>query len=215
MIDLTGKRIYKLTVLGRNADESRRTRWVCECDCGNAVSVFQSHLTGRKKTQSCGCRRAENRRESAIHGMSNTRLHRLWSGIISRCDHTYHVGYCDYGGRGITVCDRWRDFRNFYADMSDSYAPGLQIERIDNSGNYEPSNCRWATRIEQANNKRNNVSITVDGVTKTVANWAREIGITPQAIHQRIKLFKWTPEKAVTTTNLRPTAKQPRSLSAA
>jgi hypothetical protein len=120
-----------------------------------------------------------------------------WRNMKSRCGNPRNARYADYGGRGITVCDRWKNsFENFIADMGLPPSPAHSIERGDNSRGYEPGNCRWATDVEQTNNQRSNVLIEYDGKTQTIAQWARELGINYQTLRQRIQRYGWSVERA-------------------
>jgi hypothetical protein len=127
------------------------------------------------------------------HGMTGTPLYYVWRGIINRCTNPKVKSYSDYGGRGITVCDRWRDFQNFYDDMQESYErhksanTTTTIDRIDNDGNYEPSNCRWATRLEQASNTTQVRMVTLGGETHAVAEWCRRLNLQDSVVYRRIK----------------------------
>jgi hypothetical protein len=164
-LELDGKRFGRLTVISKEGVVNDRSVWKCLCDCGSEVSVIGSLLL-RGSTNSCGCYRTDRTKEANTkHGQSMTKLYQRWAGMIKRCTLITHRSYSSYGGRGIKVCDRWMSFENFLADMGHPPDNSLTIERIDNDGDYEPSNCRWATKAEQNSNKRprKDLRIRADG----------------------------------------------------
>lgn len=152
--NLTGEQYGRLTVLYYAGRRGKATMWVCECECGTRRVVYAGNLRCGY-TKSCGCLQKEEAiRANLTHGLSNTFEHRIWRAMKERCCNPNDKAYKRYGGRGITICDRWRySFQNFIADMGFRPADKNSIDRVDNSGNYEPSNCRWATYMEQAHNK--------------------------------------------------------------
>jgi hypothetical protein len=159
--DLTGMRFGRYVVLHRHGTSWRPVKWVCRCDCGTVKPVGAIGLkSGGSK--SCGClqkellaKRSTGQRHTRTHGMNGTPEYRAWDSMLTRCNNPKSKPYPRYGGRGIKVCDRWRKFENFLADMGPRPSKDLSLDRIDNDGNYEPGNCRWATIKEQNNNKSN------------------------------------------------------------
>ena len=202
-----GQRFGRLTVIDRAKDYispkgCHRPMWLCRCDCGNEIVTDTTKLKS-KHTQSCGClKNGKTSERFKKHGKSRTKAHNEWVGIKQRCLNTRCFDYKDYGGRGITVCDRWRDsFVSFYEDVSKLPhfgENGYSLDRIDTNGNYEPNNVRWASLQTQNNNKRNNRLLTYDGRTQTVAQWAREMNIPYSRLISRIYIG-WSVEKALTT----------------
>lgn len=197
--DLAGLRFGRLLVLSRRAmviDGNIRRRWRAFCDCGCVTYVHATQLT-RGTTQSCGClaRELSSKREQT-HGASKTREYRIWFHMRRRCEKESARDWADYGGRGIKVCERWQDFSNFLDDVGLAPSPIHSIEREDNNGNYEPTNCRWATPQEQGQNRRTTKLITYNGRTQTMAAWARELGCHRGLLWTRIKRG-WTDEDVV------------------
>jgi hypothetical protein len=192
-VDLTNQRFGRWLVQYRDPKgKYGKPAWVCLCDCGSTSVVAGSALRMGEST-SCGCFQrelaAKNLGNTARkHGRHNTPEYFRWLSMKLRCQHPSHHAFQNYGGRGISVCDRWnKSFEAFVEDVGERPTPEHTLDRIDNDGNYEPTNVRWATRQEQANNRRNNVRITHNGQTKTLAAWARDIGITPEGVAYRIQ----------------------------
>lgn len=189
-LNLKGKRFGRLVVLDR-AENSKtgNTRWICKCDCGNDTIVSANHLR-RGGVKSCGCYKKDlmSNRKNAHH-KTNTKIYKVYAGIKSRCYNENNQDYSCYGGRGIKICNEWlSDFMNFYNwAMSNGYRENLTIERIDVNGNYEPKNCRWATRIEQSNNTRRNRFVIYNNEKHTIAEWSRILGIDYRKLENRIR----------------------------
>jgi hypothetical protein len=187
--DKTGMIFGRLTVLSfDHYDKHRHSHWRCLCFCGNETVVVGCNLVAGT-SRSCGCGEIESRYiHCLVHGHTagdkQTPEYFSWCAMMTRCYNQNREEWYRYGGRGITVCERWHSFENFYADMGDR-PEGLQIERINNDGNYEPENCKWATRIEQTHNTRRNLWLTFDGRTLCVSGWAREMGMGEATIRQR------------------------------
>lgn len=174
----------RLAVLARaENDRFGRTQWHCRCDCGAERTVALFRMTSGH-TKSCGCIKGEAR---ATHRGKGTPTHNSWCAMKQRCNYPGSDGYADYGARGITVCARWSEsFEAFIADMGPR-PPGMTIERMNTDGNYEPGNCRWATRPEQNRNRRSNINIERGGVTKCVKDWCDELGLDVDQVYGRIR----------------------------
>jgi hypothetical protein len=204
--DLIGMRFGRLTVLKRaENNKNGGAKWLCLCDCGSEKVVSSFKLISGV-TQSCGCRAREKASVRATrHGRSHTRIYRIWTGMKKRCDKSYDSSYKRYGGRGIKVCEEWYSFESFYEwSINNGYADNLTIDRIDNKGNYEPSNCRWVTAKVQANNTSGNRILSHNGKNQTVAQWCDELNIPRSRIDNRLH-WNWSIEKAlaVDTVNQR------------
>lgn len=191
--DLTGQKFNRLTAI----EYLGNSKWKCKCDCGNITIVDISNLT-KGHTKSCGCyKRDYSARGAKYNYRKYSRLFYVWCKMRTRCYSPRDKSYADYGGRGITVCEEWdksfEAFKNWaYANGYDEKAEIGQctLDRIDNNGNYEPSNCRWATWTEQANNRRSNHLLTYNGKTQNLTQWAKELGINYGTLSRRVKDYK-------------------------
>jgi AraC-like DNA-binding protein len=188
-LNISGKVFDRLTALYPIKTDTGVNKWVCRCICGNEHSVQTNKLiTGQVK--SCGCLFKEKIKKGMgkTHGMGSTAEYGAWSKMKHRCYNKNTHNYNNYGGRGIIVCDRWlNSFENFLEDMGTRPANKHSIDRIDVNGNYELSNCRWATPTEQANNTTKNVYINYKGERLTLSQWSKVLNISPSTISQRIK----------------------------
>lgn len=209
--DLTGRKFGRLTVLSRAENKKRRATWLCVCDCGKEKTVVGSNLI-QGSTTSCGCLRAEVARRSfnktfKSHGHTCGQFkaeYKIWNAMVSRCKNASDRSYARYGGRGITIDPRWeKDFLAFVSDIGPRPSPEYSIERKDNDGPYAPSNCKWATRAEQARNKRNTRFLNIGGRVMTLTEAARISPVTIGAIHARIAKHGWSDERAVLTPSKR------------
>jgi hypothetical protein len=190
--DISGERFGKLVAIAPTNKKASNGSiiWKYQCDCGNVI-YRPASLRGIK---SCGC-------ITRKHGKAHTKLYKIWSSMKSRCNNPNDKYYHNYGGRGITVCDRWDKadgFKNFYADVGEPQK-GMSLDRIDNNKGYSPENCRWATRKEQQNNTRVNRMITINGTTKTIHQWCDQMGIKYETARRRIDTYGWSVEEAILT----------------
>lgn len=187
---MIGKRFGKLVVIEK---AEKKQHYVCKCDCGNTSVVFRGNLT-RGNSRSCGCVRL------TANGLSE--LHRAeyycWSGIIKRCTNPSDKSFKNYGARGISVCEEWRtSFEQFLTDMGPRPSPEHSIDRVNNDGNYEPANCRWANTYEQANNTRKNTFFTYDGERLTFSQLADKYHIPRTTLINRVHKLGWSIEDAI------------------
>lgn len=199
-LDLTGKKFSGWLVVSFNGvieygERGLKSRWLCQCDCGKMSVVNGSSLT-TGNSKSCGCvNRLNMAKKNKTHGLSGTDHYRRWQGMLNRCGNENSASYKNYGGRGITVCERWLTYTNFISDMGYPPTSLHSLERINNNADYQPSNCKWATRSEQSKNKRSNRIISFNGITKTLKEWALEIGIDQSSLRERLE--KWSIKDAL------------------
>ena len=180
--DLTGRPFGRAVVLAYAGHGSTGSQWLCLCNCGASFVAAASPLrAGRRK--SCGCV-ANTVKPKPRHGHHGTRTYRIWMAMHSRCRYPSQDGFKNYGGRGVTVCERWAEFPAFLADMGEC-PNGYSIDRIDNDRGYEPGNCRWASRIEQNLNRRGIVWYEVGGKRLCERDAARALGVAPTTLWKR------------------------------
>lgn len=189
--DLTNQKIGRLTVIGLDyTKKTRKTFWICQCECGNIKSVRSDALINHK-TLSCGCLHKEvaviNVCKNHKHKQSGTRLYAIWQSMKKRCYNPHDLSYKNYGGRGITICDEWQNnFKAFYEwAQSSGYSEKFTIDRINVNGNYEPNNCRWITNKEQCENRRSNINITIGNNTKTLKTWCEIFDLNYSMVNAR------------------------------
>lgn len=201
LIDLTGNRYGLLVVTGHAGKRGRYHDWNCVCDCGVTKTVTGDCLRSRE-CNSCGC----NSRKACAQKLmkygrkaNGIREYRIWGSMISRCKYKHRKAAARYACRGITVCEEWKSYERFIADMGPAPSDKHSIDRINNDDGYHPGNCRWATPQEQGSNTSSNRRITHDGVTKTLMDWARSTGIERRTIAARIDHYGWSSDRALTT----------------
>lgn len=185
IIDMTGKRIGKWTVLsGAGHDKNRQSLWLCRCECGREVAVNGYNL---RRGKSEGCKSCARRLAATKHGGKGTRLYRIWRAMRKRCGDENDKNFKNYGGRGIKACKEWDESFVAFRDwaLANGYADDLSIDRIDNDSGYGPENCRWVTSKTQSRNRRNNVHVTIDKITRTIAGWAEIAGISHSVLLKR------------------------------
>lgn len=197
-IDMIGIRCGRLLVVSRAANyASGKARFVCLCDCGTST-IVGGHALRSAETKSCGCWRIEM--PSLLfttHGMSCSSEHRIWCHIKTRCYNPRNQFFARYGGRGISMCPTWvESFETFYRDMGPRPSSQHSIDRVNNDGNYQLDNCRWGTHQQQSDNRSVVKRVTFDGVTDTMAGWARRTGIPYMKLRRRI-VDGWPPWRAL------------------
>ena len=197
--DLLGQRFGRLVVIGESGrTKCRSVLWKCLCDCGQEIQVAAADLK-RANTTSCGCYGRERCKETfTTHGLSTHPLYSIWNTMMDRCFDKNSKNYANYGNRGITVCTDWLSVVNFIKDMATLYKKGMQIDRIDNNGNYCPENCRWVTCKENQRNRRSNHILTYKGAAKTIIEWSEILGIGSTTLRGRLQKG-WTVEQTLET----------------
>lgn len=198
-LDLVGQKFAKLSVVSfSRMDEQSQSKWMCLCDCGNTCEVAGTNLR-RGTTHSCGCYVGDRNREvRTTHGRKGTAEYRVWGGMKQRCRNPGADSYPRYGGRGIDYCERWDSFEKFFEDMGERPSDRHSIGRIDNNKGYYKDNCQWELPKQQQNNMQTNRRIIIDGVEKTVTEWAEHYQIDRIRVFGRLELG-WEPLKALTT----------------
>jgi len=203
-IDLAGKTFSRWTVICRVGNTQKgQAMWLCRCQCGTERAL-KSIVLRRNISMSCGCWKSEvTTKRSTKHGHANsgkiTPTYHSWAGMVARCTNQKNKFFQNYGGRGISVCNQWNIFAGFLADMGEK-PPKHSLDRINLNGNYEPSNCRWATAQEQAQNKTSNRLITFNGETRPLIEWARSLGICHSTLQERLE--NWSVAESLTTPKL-------------
>lgn len=195
--DLKGQVFYRLRVLGFSHINHRyEACWFCECECG-VILVVKGHRLREHVVRSCGCLIGEVARvRSTKHGMVSTPEYSCWCSMWDRCRNPKHPSYKNYGARGITVCEEWREFLPFYHHVGPRPSPSYSIERLKNDLGYFPGNVVWATRREQNRNRRGNLNITYEGVTMCLEAWSEKLSIKKSTLQYRV--HKWGVQKAFT-----------------
>lgn len=191
-IEMVGHRFGRLVVIEEGYIDGTECAWVCECDCGNITNPIRGKTLRNGRSKSCGCLSAQLAHERFTkHGQSSSPLYKVWRSIIDRCTNKNLDCFVRYGGRGITVCEEWKNnfeaFRDYVSNLPHFGEAGYSLDRINNDGNYEPGNVRWATKKEQANNKRNTIRIFHNGELKTISQIAAENGLDHSTILRRYK----------------------------
>lgn len=199
--NIQGQKFNKLLVVKETEQrECGNIVWECLCECGKTTYASGTSIKrGNKK--SCGCLHKESMQKlMSTHGKSKTAEYRSWCSMINRCSNKNSDDYKDYGGRGIKVCDRWRnDFTEFLKDMGERPSKLHSIDRIDVDGDYDPTNCRWDDKKEQAENRRNNLYYEYKGEILSINEWANKYNMSPKLLYARLNTQGWSIEKSLTT----------------
>lgn len=205
---LIGNRFGRLVVISESprplSVKRKRRYWLCQCDCGQEHVAFTTLLVSGG-VRSCGCLGQDNRRQNcnkgrganATHRMSTHLMYKRWRSLRNRCEQKNNPAYRWYGAKGIVVCERWKSFENFYADMGDPPTPAHQIDRINNNGNYEPNNCRWVTALENMHNTRANVIVEVNGMKMCWSEACRKINVSQTSAARKKRKSLWSHQTTI------------------
>lgn len=194
-IDLTGNRYGMLVVVCSAGRRGSQSLWLCKCDCGNQATKQLGNLRNGH-TVSCGCKRSTaTALAKTTHGQCGTPTYKSWQSMVTRCLNPGNHKFKDYGARGISVCERWKVFEGFFADMGER-PEGTTLGRIDNDGNYEPGNCAWQNPVDQGRNKRNTKTFLHQGILATVPEHCERLGLKASTVRSRIYTYGWPIEKA-------------------
>ena len=192
-IDLTNRTFGLWTVISRHPENNKRNKpqWICKCACGTQKTISQSSDLRLGKSTNCGCRKAKICGDrSRTHGKCRTKVYIAWCGIIDRTENPKGDFFYRYGGRGIKMCDRWRNsFQAFYEDMGEPPSPKHSIDRINNDGNYEPNNCQWVPPIKQMGNQTRTIKVMVDGQETSLRNACKLRNLKYLAVYHQIKKY--------------------------
>lgn len=184
MLNLLNQKFGKLLAIEKAPNKGNKTAWKCVCDCGN-ITISRTSDLALGKSQSCGCVRLQ---KTTKHGLVKSIAYKRWQSMLGRCFQPSTFQFAQYGGRGITCDVSWKIFTNFHNDMGEPPTPKHTLDRINPNKNYFKENCRWATRKEQANNRRNNRILEYKGENKTVSEWANVLNMDEELIRGRLKL---------------------------
>ena len=206
--NLPGDRYGRLTLVEEVAGQTCRLsvrKWLCRCECGVETQAHLNNLRGGRTT-SCGCYQREAAASTTLgrattHGLSQHPLYHTHNSMLRRCYNPEHKHFASYGGRGITVCERWLSVENFLEDMYPTYSPGLSLEREDNALGYSPENCVWATDLQQGRNQRRNRLVSYLGKNICLAEAAEIAGLNYRRVHNRLSQLGWPTQKALESEN--------------
>lgn len=206
--DITGCRFGNLTAIRFDHRDERVKGgphyWIFRCDCGKEIVARKNAVTSGNTKRCVDCSNQLSSKRNTTHGLTNTRLYKEWAGMIQRCENQSSTSWSRYGANGVSVCTEWHRFESFKDwAFENGYTDEMTIDRIDSNGNYEPSNCRWSTVREQANNKNKTIWITYNGERLPLSYWSDRLKIKYHTLYDRLFLHNWTVEKAFTTPTRR------------